>query len=340
VSAPAHGPSPELFFETATAFHRAAALRGAVDLDLFTAIGEGNATVDRIAARCQATERGTRILCDYLVIIGFLTKQGDEYALTPDSAVFLDRRSLAYMGGTLEFLHSPMLTGAFDDVAAIVRAGRTALPDEGSVSPENPVWVKFARAMMPMMAMPARAIAQIVDPEAAQPLRVLDIAAGHGVFGIAFAERNPNVKVTALDWAAVLQVASENAERAGVADRHEALPGSAFDVDYGEGFDVVLVTNFLHHFDVPTCEALMKKVHAALAPGGRAVILEFVPNDDRVSPPFSAAFALTMLASTASGDAYTYAELDRMCVNAGFARTEIHVLPPGVQSVVVAYVGQ
>jgi ubiquinone/menaquinone biosynthesis C-methylase UbiE len=192
--------------------------------------------------------------------------------------------------------------------------------------------------MMPMMAMPAQAIAQIVDPDANAPLRILDIAAGHGVFGIAFATRNPNARVTALDWAAVLEVARENAERAGVADRHALLPGSAFDVDYGEAYDVVLLTNFLHHFDAPTCETILRKVLAALAPGGRAVILEFVPNDDRVSPSIPASFALTMLASTESGDAYTYAELDRMSTNAGFSRTELHVLPPGVQSVVVAYV--
>jgi SAM-dependent methyltransferase len=338
VSAPAHGPSPELFFETATAFHRSAALRGAVDLDLFSAIGEGNSTIPEIAARCGAPERGIRILCDYLVIFGFLTKNEGAYALTPDSALFLDRKSPAYLGGTLEFLNSSMMYDAVTDIAATVRADNTALPGEGSVSPENPVWVKFARAMMPMMAMPARAIAQIVDPDANAPLKILDIAAGHGIFGIAFAERNPNAKITALDWAAVLEVATENAARAGVADRHDTLPGSAFDVDYGEGYDLVLLTNFLHHFDVPTCEALLAKVRTSLAPGGRVAILEFVPNDDRVSPRMSAAFAFTMLATTPSGDAYTHAELDRMCTNAGFARTEIHVLPPGVQSVVVGYV--
>jgi SAM-dependent methyltransferase len=338
VSAPAHGPSPELFFETATAFQRSAALRGAVDLDLFSAIGEGNSTVPAIAARCGAPERGIRILCDYLVIIGFLIKNENEYALTQDSAVFLDRKSPAFLGGALEFLNSPMLVESCSDLGAIVRAGTTALPGEGSVSPENPVWVKFARAMMPMMVMPARAIAQIVDPEAKEPLKILDIAAGHGIFGIAFAERNPNARVTALDWAAVLEVATENATRMGVANRHDTIAGSAFDVEYGEGYDIVLLTNFLHHFDPPTCESLLQKVRASLAPGGRVAILEFVPNDDRVSPRGAGAFALTMLVTTPAGDAYTYAELDRMCTNAGFERTELHVLTPGIQSVVVAYV--
>jgi 2-polyprenyl-3-methyl-5-hydroxy-6-metoxy-1,4-benzoquinol methylase len=113
-------------------------------------------------------------------------------------------------------------------------------------------------------------------------IEVLDIAAGHGLYGIAFAKLNPQAKITAVDWRNVLQVATENAAAAGVGSRHRTIPGSAFEVDFDGTYDVVLLTNFLHHFDVPTCEAVLKRLHAALRPGGRAAILEFVPNDDRV----------------------------------------------------------
>ena len=65
--------SPELYFETINAYQRTAALLGAIDLDLFTAVGEGNATPVEIAARCKTDERATRILCDFLTITGFLT---------------------------------------------------------------------------------------------------------------------------------------------------------------------------------------------------------------------------------------------------------------------------
>jgi hypothetical protein len=95
------------------------------------------------------------------------------------------------------------------------------------------------------------------------------------------------------------------------------LPGSAFDVNFGGPYDAVLLTNFLHHFDVPTCVGLLKKVRSALKPGGRVAALEFVPNEDRISPPMPASFSLTMLASTASGDAYTLSELTAMYKDAG-----------------------
>jgi SAM-dependent methyltransferase len=111
---------------------------------------------------------------------------------------------------------------------------------------------------------------------------------------------------------------------------------SAFDTDYGNNYDVVLLTNFLHHFDPETCEKLLRRAKAALRKGGRAVVLDFVPNEDRVSPPVAASFSVMMLGSTPSGDAYTFSEYDRMFRNAGFAGAELHALPPTSQSVVIA----
>lgn len=330
-------PTPQLFFQTVNSYQRTEALKAAVELQVFTAIGEGRETVPEIAKRCETSERGMRILCDFLCIMGLLNKDGEHYSLTRDSAVFLDASSPAYLGGTLEFLLSPEITAGFKNIAEAVRKGGTVLPDEGTVTDENPVWVKFARAMVPMMAMPAQLVAKLVDETADRKLRVLDIAAGHGMYGIAFAKINPLAEVTAVDWKNVLEVATENALAAGVADRHSTIPGSAFEVDYGTGYDVVLLTNFLHHFDPLTNETLLRKVHASLAEDGRAVTLEFVPNEDRISPPEAAGFSMMMLGGTPAGDAYTFAELERMASNAGFARSEIHQLPPTIQSVVISY---
>ncbi|MBC7839483.1 MAG: class I SAM-dependent methyltransferase, partial [Nitrospiraceae bacterium] len=299
--------------------------------------GDGKTTAIEIAERSSASERGIRILCDFLCVVGFLTKDGSNYKLTPESALFLNKRSPAYLGGSLEFLLSPMLTDGFKDLTGAVRKGGTVASEEGTIAPEHPIWVTFARAMTGMMAMPAQLMANLVDEKADRKLRVLDIAAGHGLYGIAFANKNPQTKVVAVDWPNVLEVARENADKAGFADRYQTIAGSAFDVDYGTGYDLVLLTNFLHHFDPATCETLLRKVHAALANDGRAVILEFVPNEDRISPPETAAFSMVMLGSTPAGDAYTFPELERMCSAAGFARSEIHQLPPSIQQVVISY---
>jgi ubiquinone/menaquinone biosynthesis C-methylase UbiE len=337
MTAPGHAaqPSPLLFFETMNAHQRTEALKAAIELDVFTAIGEGSHTAAALAERCKASERGTRILCDYLVVIGFLLKEGGEYRLTPDSAAFLDRRSPMCMTSSVVFLGDQQLTDKFKNLAGAVRKGGT-LQADGTLAPEHPIWIEFAKGMAPLTALPAEMMAKLVGAEKGEKWKVLDIAASHGTFGITFARKNPQAEVYAVDWANVLELAKANAHKAGMDGRFHTIPGSALEVEFGTGYDIVLLTNILHHFDVPTCETLMKRVYAALKLGGRAVILEFVPNDDRVSPPQAASFPLTMLASTPSGDAYTFAEFDRMFRNAGFASSELHAIPPSIQNVIIS----
>lgn len=329
-------PSPLLFLDTVNAYQRTAALKAAIELDLFSAIGAGTETASELAAKCGASERGMRILCDYLSVIGFLTKADGRYRLTQDSAIFLTRESPAYLGGSTQFLLSPMLVDAFRDIAGAVRKGGTVVSAEGTVAPDHPVWVQFARGMAGFMTMPAQLMAKLIEADPERRLKVLDIAAGHGMFGIAVAQRFPNAEIVALDWPNVLEVAKENAAKAGVSDRYSTLAGSAFEVEFGSNYDVILIPNFLHHFDEATCISLLEKIHGALADDGKAVTVEFVPDEDRVSPPGAAVFSMVMLASTPQGDAYTFAELEGMLKRAGFSRTELHELPPSPQRLLIS----
>lgn len=331
-------PNPIHIFETLNAYQQTLALQSAIELDLFTAVAEGKTSSDAIARRINAAEKGTRILCDYLTIAGLLKKNASgHYELTPDAALFLDRKSPAYLGSIVEFLSRVAEEDGFKRLTDAVRKGGTAAGSSGTMHPEHPIWVSFARSMAPLMVLPSQLIAEMLAREGPSA-RVLDIAAGHGLFGIAVARQNPAARVTAVDWAPVLEVAKENAAAAGVIDRYETRPGSAFEVEFGAGYDTVLLTNFLHHFDPATCETLLRRVKGALTPGGRALTLEFVPNADRVTPPMHAGFSLTMLATTDGGDAYTFDDLDRMFRNAGFARSELHELVPTPNRVVLAYV--
>jgi hypothetical protein len=328
-------PTPAIVFDTLTAYHRTAALRAAIELDIFRAIGDGPASASVIAQRCDGAERGVRILCDYLVIIGILAKEGDVYSHTPASAAFLDPRSPACVASVAGFLGDMEMLTAAQSLSSIVRQGRTSLPGQGTVEPNNPLWVEFARSMSPMMAPMTGPLGRIVLDGNSGPMRVLDIAAGHGLFGIEIAKQNPQAQIVALDWAHVLEVALENAQHAGVTDRYQLLAGSAFELDFGGPYDVILLTNFLHHFDAPTCVELLKKVRASMKPGARAAALEFVPNEDRVTPPMAAAFSLTMLISTPSGDAYTFSELQSMFLEAGFTDITAHPVPRAPHTVVM-----
>jgi ubiquinone/menaquinone biosynthesis C-methylase UbiE len=334
-TAAAPRPSPEKIFDALTRYQQTFALKAGIEVELFTAIAEGANEPVSLAKRTQTAERGIRILADYLTIQGFLNKESGKYALTPDSAVFLDKRSPAYMGGMAEFLVSDQNLDNMDILTKSVRKGGTASEIGDNSKPEDDRWVKFARSMSAMAVPMAGVLAQMMAPSSG-PIKVLDIAAGHGMYGVTVARNLANVHVTAVDWPAVLEVAKENAAKAGVAERYSTRPGSAFDADLGQGYDYVFITNFLHHFDPATNEKLLRRFHAALKPGGKALTVEFVPNPDRVTPPMAAAFSLVMLAHTDAGEAYTFAEYQRMFSAAGFKNCSLHPVPELPQQVVVA----
>ena len=323
--------SPDLFLDRLLGFQETAALKAAVRLGFFDALAEAPASARVIGEKIGAAERGARILADFLTLKGFLSKQGEIYELTPSSRVFLTSQSPAYMASVVEFLAGDDLIRNFlTEPEDMVRRGGAS--GTGSLEPEHPMWVTFAKAMAPFIAPVAGAVAQQVASWPEPPKRVLDIAAGHGLFGIALGMLADDVRVTGIDWPSVLRVAKENAAAAGLADRYQELPGDALQVNWGAGYDVVLLPNFLHHFDEETCVALLKKARGSLGAGGKVLVVEFVPNEDRISPPFPARFAFMMLGGTPSGDAYTASQFEKMREAAGFTSLVIQPLPPTAQS--------
>ncbi|HEY6128901.1 MAG TPA: class I SAM-dependent methyltransferase [Candidatus Acidoferrum sp.] len=329
-------PTPEHIFNALNAFQITAALKSAIEMDLFTMIGEGVNQAGTLAKRTAAAERGVRILADYLTVQGFLTKEGDRYALTPDTAVFLDRKSPAYMGSMTGFLATERHKQTLEHLTEAVRKGGSVAPERDNTKPHEEMWVAFAKSMAPLTGPSAGFMAQLAGMSEQKPSKILDVAASHGMFGITFAKQNPNARIFSLDWPAVLEVTKENASAAGVSNQLTLLPGSVFEANLGGDYDLVLLTNILHHFDKPTIESVLRRIHAALKPGGRAITLEFVPNEDRVSPPTAAAFSLIMLTGTEAGDAYTFSEYETMFRNAGFAKNTLHQIPSSPQQVVLS----
>jgi hypothetical protein len=268
-------PSPSRLTDNAFAFQRTAALRAAVGLDVFTAIGEGHGTPQALAQRCAAAERGMRVLCDFLVALGLLDRTQERYVAAPDAATYLDRRSPAFIGDALDFAASDtILKAVLSDPAAVVRNGGTILGEaDHFVAPDQADWTTYARAVAPMMARSAAFLADLATSRGGEIHRILDIAAGAGQNGIALANRLPDARVTAIDWPSVLEVAAENARAAGLDERWKAQPGSALETEFAGPYDVALVVRFLHLLAPQQREALLRRVHAALAPGGCVVAL-------------------------------------------------------------------
>ncbi|CAN5376761.1 hypothetical protein BH10PSE7_BH10PSE7_22500 [soil metagenome] len=325
--------SPGPIVDAILGYQKTAAIKAAIALGLFTEIAAGTATAPALAAKTNTAERGIRILSDFLTVNGFLTKHGDRYALTPATAAFLDKRSPAYMGSVADFLSSPEMTNLFlDDPLSYIRNGGSV--GLANMAADNPIWVKFAEAMVPFVGVSSKGLGEAVAALPKPPQKVLDIAAGPGLFGIAAAKAAPSAEIVAVDWQIVLELTKRHAGEAGVGARYRTITGSAFDVDWGTGYDLVLLPNFLHHFDHDTCVALLKKILASLNADGRVMVVEFMPNEDRVSPPFPAAFAFMMIGTTQKGDAYTERELAAMARDAGFAKVSAKPLPPSSSTLI------
>jgi SAM-dependent methyltransferase len=338
-----HGttPDPGRIIAMMTAFEQTAALSAALGLGLFSAIARGDQTVEALSAACVAAPRGVRILSDALVVYGLLTKADGLYGLTPESATFLDEARPTYIGAAARFLASAeKIALYFDDAPGWARRGGPL--GQANTTPDSAVWVDFARGMANFMRPVAESLADRLAPLGPADLRVLDVAAGHGLFGVELARRREDAHITALDWAAVLEVASQTARAAGLGDRFTTLAGSAFEAELGGPYDLILIPNFLHHFDSATCIAFLTRVAASLCepqgdrPGGAAAIVEYTPDASRITPPVPALFALTMLTATPSGDAYTADELAAMCRLASLDEVAIAPLAHTPQTLLLA----
>jgi ubiquinone/menaquinone biosynthesis C-methylase UbiE len=327
-------PGVNPIYNGALSYLTTAALTAGVKLDIFTTIGDGLKTADALATATGASARGMRILCDYLTVVGLLEKRGTEYHLALASKRYLDRTSPMAVGESLDFLAaSEMIALALDDPVSYVRnGGSTGL---SHIASDNPVWVRFARAMVPYARVTAKRVAAYLEELPKGICKVLDLAAGHGLYGIEAARVLPQAVVTAVDWAEVLAAAKERAKAAGISDRYHAIEGNAFEIDWGDNFDIVLLPNLLHHFGYQECVSLLRKISTSLSPSGRVLIIEFVPNEDRVSPPQQAMFAFWMLATTPNGDAYTLSDLRKIASEAGFVRVTSRRLAPTPETLVI-----
>jgi 2-polyprenyl-3-methyl-5-hydroxy-6-metoxy-1,4-benzoquinol methylase len=287
-----------------------------------------------LTAETGASARGLGAILDALVGLQLLAREGDSYALTPESAAFLVSSRPDYRGPFFDH-HVNQLLPPWQQLADVVRTGRpvarTNEPREGGA-----YFARFVESLFPGTFPAAQALGEHLGiPRAAAPVSVLDVGAGSGVWGIALAKQSPHVRIRAVDWPAVLEVTRKVAARHGVADRLSTAAGDMFAVDFGRGHQVAVLGHILHSEGPDRCRRLLQKVHEALSPGGLVAIQEFVPDDDRTGPPQALIFAVNMLVNTEAGGTYTFAELSRWLGEAGF-RDPRRLEVPGPAGLVLA----
>lgn len=310
--------NPEVLHQLHFSFVPSRVMSAGLQFGVFSHIAAGRKTAAAVAHAAGASERGTRMLLDALVALGLLTKRESRYGLTPLASRYLVRKSPHYFGS---FFESEGLWDSWSQLADVIRTGRPVARVEKQELAEQffPVLVRTLHVLQLERAqIAARAVAA---GSRRKDLRVVDVACGSGVWSIPFAEADPGARVTAQDFPAVLKVTRGYLKRHGVTRQYDFLPGDLKTVEFGMGrYDLALLGNIVHSEGERSSRDLFRRLHRALAPSGRIVIMDMVPNDNRSGPPFPVFFALNMLLNTEHGDTYTLGEYTRWLNEAGFAR--------------------
>jgi C-methyltransferase len=324
-AAPPQPPPPDAVLSMMQGLQASAILQAGVELGVFDAIAAGTADARGIAASTGASERGTRILLDALAALGLLERAGETYELAPQADAYLVSGRPAYLGGMVRIICDEWAWAGFARLGEAVRRGGSLLDDPGE-TPEHAFWETFASASVGMSTPAAHALADVLGPWAAarEPLEILDVACGSGLYSLTLAERHEHARVSLLDWSNVLDRTRETVERLGLQGRTRTIDGDVFEVPLGGPYDLIVASHIFHHFSEERCLTLLERLAAALKPDGRLAINEFVPGERPAEEPFPHLFSVIMLTWTREGEAYPLETYVRLLEAAGFASPEVH----------------
>ena len=309
-------------------------IEAAVRHRLFDLLDQGPRTAPALAAETGASVRGLRTVLNALVGLELLAREGESYRLTPESAAFLVSTKPEYRGLFFHH-HSGQLLPQWMQLTEVVRTGRPAATTNRETEGED-YFARFVESLFPVSYAAARALgAHLGLAAAAEPVSVLDIGAGSGVWGIALAQQSPRVRIHAVDFPRVLEVTRRVVTRHGLADRLTTEAGDFFAAEFGGGHQIATLGHILHSESAERNRRLLKKTFDALAPGGVVAIQEFVPNDERTGPSQALLFAVNMLVNTEAGDTYTFAEMSEWLRDAGFVNPR-QLDAPGPSPLVLA----
>lgn len=312
------------------AYKETSLIKTGMQLGLFDHLAEaGTMDVSAASVATDANPRGIRILLNALAAVHVIETDGERYWLARGADQLLVRKNDAFVGDMVHVFASDYEWDSLKNLTAAVRQGGT-VQDVHAETPEYEYWEAFADHM-PLVAKPtADVLADALGPWATDrpELNVLDMACGHGVYGFTVAQRYPNAQVWSLDWQNVLDVAAGHAERMGVAQRTHQITGDMFDIPLGGPYDLVLITNVLHHFSEEKAAELVRRAASVLKPDGRLGVVGFttsdvLPGDD----PAPHLFSVLMLAWTYEGEVHSEASYQRIFQGAGFGQPEISTVP-------------
>lgn len=327
---PREEPSPYPIIQLLLGLWKAGVVKAAIELDVFTQIAAGHRSAEEIARACGASERGIRILLEALCGLELLAKADGTYALSPVAARYLSKESSLCVSDLSLGFAAPWEWTAFGRLADAVKSGQPNVYSymEGR---ETECLEAMVSAIATLGIPTAEAICDVLgigQGGEGSGLRVLDIACGSGVYGYTIARRDPRAQVVGLDRRNILRIAARVAQQLGVADRVQHRPGNILSLRFGEGeFDLAILSNVFHQYGPQHVREVLAKAHAALSPGGRLILNDFIADDARCRATDALLMSVDMLIYTPEGEAHSLSEYRGWLEEAGFREVSCHPLP-------------
>ena len=335
--------NPSHIMQTATAFWASKVLLTAVELDLFSTLGDGSMTAIQLGEKLGLHPRGTYDFFDALVALHFLNRDGDgpdgQYENTPETAAFLSKNSPTYIGGLPEMLNS-RLFGFWNDLGEALKTGR---PQNEIKHNGKPMFeelyaneVKLGQFLDAMTGFQAANFNQLAEKfDFSRYNSVSDIGGALGLLSRIVGARHEHLTFSTFDLPPVALHAQKQIDAAGMSERIKVVSGDFFTDELPKA-DVVTMGNILHDWNLEKKKILIKKAYDAIPVGGAFIAIENLIDDARRENAFGLLMSLNMLIEFGDAFDYTGENFREWCIEAGFKRFEIISLA-GPTSAVVAY---
>ena len=327
--------TPERLMELSFAYAPPLIISAGVSNHVFDSLQDGPKTPEQVAEKTRASARALRILMNALAGLNLLKKdrQG-KFSLTPESAAFLLSNNPGTHAGFFGTI-APQIISRWLRLSDIVREGRpTVAVNQETEGTE--FFSQLVENIIPLSYPPAQKLADHLKvAKTKNEIRVLDLAAGSGIWGIAFAQKSPRVRVTAVDWAGMIPTTKRITQQFGVGDRFNYVEGDILEANFSSGYDIATLGHILHSEGEERSRELLKKTFRALISGGTIAIAEWLVNEDRTKPLPSLMFAVQMLVNTEKGDTFSFNEIKNWLEEAGFKKVR-KVEAPGPSPLILA----
>lgn len=320
--------------EIAYGFMASKALFAALEVGLFTHLADRPCTPAELAARTGVVPVRLRTLLHALEGIGLVVRCGETYTNAPACQRYLVSGSPGDYGEYFRLQVAQQIYPALLHLDAGIAGTGAAFDTLGGLLSDPDEARTFTVAQHAGSLAAARTLAGRVPLDGAR--RLLDVGGGSGAFSIALCEHNPGLRATVLDFSAVVGIAREYRDAAGLTGRIDLLDGDAVVDDWPGGQDVVLLSYLLSALAEKEIDPVLARAQASLRPGGLLIVHDFMLDDGAPGPAAAALWFLQYLAYRSDTQSFSAADLAGRIRAAGLSPTGADVLIPEITKVVVA----